>query len=284
MGLDNLSVFGGFGFVGSEFVRQNPEVVVQDKYDYHSKTSRALTFISTTHNYNIFDRPYLDIDTNLLILIEILEHMRKEHESNSELSFISSWFVYGDVDCPAREDSCCNPKGFYSITKRAAEQLLISYCETFGMKWRILRLANIIGIGDRKISRKKNALQYMISEVAKGNGIDYLYQGDYHRDYMDVRDCERAIKLVLEKGNTNEIYNIGNGVPVNINDTVFMARYISGKESNISFMDVPEFHKQVQVKDMWLDNSKISRLGYRPEFSIADTVTDLVEYYQNERT
>ena len=62
-------------------------------------------------------------------------------------------FVYGQTQMPATEESICNPTGFYSITKRAAEQLIISYCETYGIKYRILRLCNVYGIGDTKFSK-----------------------------------------------------------------------------------------------------------------------------------
>ena len=54
-----------------------------------------------------------------------------------------------------KESDYCDPTGFYSITKRAAEQLIISYCNTFNLKYRILRLTNIIGENDKKVSSQK---------------------------------------------------------------------------------------------------------------------------------
>ena len=183
--MGQLTVFGGHGFVGSEFVRQNPSVTANKRDSYIPDYPNILNFISTTHNYNVYDDSHLDIDTNLKVLVDILDTARFLYGKDVVFNQISSWFVYGPTDCPAREDSCCHPKGFYSITKHAAEQLLASYCETFEMNYRILRLSNVIGDGDKKISRKKNALQYMISEVAKGNDIDYLYQGESHRDYIE---------------------------------------------------------------------------------------------------
>lgn len=283
MDMKNLSVFGGFGFVGSEFIRQNLNVYVQKRSEYVPVNSNILNFISTVHNYNVWADPYLDIDTNLNVMIKILEYARKNFGKDTIFNQISSWFVYGKTDCPAKESSVCSPNGFYSITKYASELLLKSYCETFGMKYRILRLSNVIGVVDEKASRKKNALQHMIRQVSVGEDIDYLYQGDFYRDYIDVRDCSKAIRLVLDGGNLNEVYNIGNGVPVNINDTVYYANKVAGERSKISLMEVPEFHKTVQVKDMWLDTSKIKNLGYKPEYSVKDTVRGLVDYYSNGR-
>lgn len=281
--MNKVTVFGGHGFVGSEFVRRNADsVIVKDKHDYVPETNNILNFISTVDNYNIKKDPYLDINTNLVLLITLLENSKKKFGSDFVFNFISSWFVYGKTECPAREDSYCNPTGFYSITKRAAEQLLISYCETFGIKYRILRFSNIIGVGDKKVSRQKNALQYMVQQVAYENDIDYLYKGDFYRDFTDVRDCANAVKLVLESGNPNEIFNIGNGKPIHINNTVLLAKHIADSPSKISYIDVPEFHKIVQVKDMWLDTNKLNSLGYVQKYSIEDTLKWLIESYQNE--
>ena len=145
-----ISVFGSSGFIGNKFC---------EKFDCHrigrndivipEGTTKIVYFISTDDNYNIFSNPFLDIETNLIHLIKVLEECKGK---DIEFIFISSWFVYGDTELPANENSCCNPRGFYSITKRTAEQLLESYCKTFGLKYKIIRLANVIGKDD---GRKK---------------------------------------------------------------------------------------------------------------------------------
>ena len=141
-------------------------------HDPHPKSKDVLYFISTVDNYNIFSDPFLDVETNLNVLIKTLEACR-EYSNETTFNFISSWFVYGKTDSlPASEDSYCNPKGFYSITKRAAEQLIISYCETYNIKYRILRLCNVCGETDLKVSKKKNALQHLINEVINDRDVN----------------------------------------------------------------------------------------------------------------
>ena len=83
-------------------------------------------------------------------------------------NFISSWFVYGDTKLPAKESYQCKPKGFYSITKSTAEQLLISFCNTFKKKYRILRICNVYGLNDKNVSKKVKK----ISGVFKKNNPD----------------------------------------------------------------------------------------------------------------
>ena len=122
--------------------------------------------VNTIDNYNIHQNLHIDVDTNLSTLMSVLENIDR-NDKDLVFNFVSSWFVYGQNDkTPFREDDlACNPTGFYSITKRCAEQLIISFCNTYGIKYRIFRLANVLGEGDGKISKKKNALQFLIKEI-----------------------------------------------------------------------------------------------------------------------
>ena len=131
-----IQVFGGKGFVGSAFVKTNPNMIVNERTNYKVSldANEIVYFISTVTNYNVKTDPYVDIDTNLSTMIRVLEQCKHR---GLTFNFISSWFVYGDTEMPAKETSYCNPTGFYSITKRCAEQLLISYCETFNIRYRI---------------------------------------------------------------------------------------------------------------------------------------------------
>lgn len=275
--MDKINVFGA-GFIGGEFVNSFPDdVIVNKRDDYFPQSPKILYFISTIDNYNIHTNPYLDIDVNLSLLIDVLENSRSKYGNDFEFNFISSWFVYGKTYMPAREDSVCNPSGFYSITKRCAEQLLISYCNTFSIKYRILRMSNVIGLGDKKVSKKKNALQYMISQLVAGEEVS-LYEGKILRDLIDVRDAAQAIYKIITDGNLDEIYNVGNGVGYSFEEIIYAVQEYLGK-GTIKRIPIPEFHKLVQVKDMYLDTSKLESLGYVPQHPIMKTVLDIAEKY-----
>jgi nucleoside-diphosphate-sugar epimerase len=270
--MEQLNVFGGKGFVGSRFVDLTPDCIINERNDYQVKSKNILYFISTIDNYNVFTDPYVDIDTNLTTLVRVLSSIKEEDRPFTTFNFISSWFVYGDTDWPARETSPCNPKGFYSITKRAAEQLLISYCQTFGIQYRILRLANVAGSTDPKASKKKNAIVHMIKEL-KGNRPIKLYDhGNVYRDIIDLDDCVSAINLVLQRGNLNDVYNVGNGKPVLLGEFMNRAKKLLDSTSEIGYMDTPDFHKFVQVKSMYMNNDKLKELGYTPRYSLEEII------------
>jgi nucleoside-diphosphate-sugar epimerase len=263
-----ISVYGSSGFVGSRFCNLYSDLVVkQDRNERKPKTKNILYFISTVDNYNVHSNITLDVETNLKVLCEVLDFCRN---SDITFNFISSWFTYGETKLPAKEEYYCRPTGFYSITKKAAEDLLISFCRTYGVKYRILRLCNVYGVGDKKISKKKNAIQYMINLLKNNEDVSLYDNGEPIRDLMYIDDVCHAINIVLEKGNKNEIYNIGSGIPVSIGEVINIAKTILKSKSKINYIDAPDFHKIVQSKDFWMDVSKLKSLGFEQRVSLKD--------------
>lgn len=281
---NRISIFGGYGFVLGEFCRQfKDEIIRIEKHDIYPQTNRILYGISTVDNYNVFDNPLLDIETNLIHLMEVLSAAHKLYDKDFEFVFISSWFVYGkrydDSKEPITENSICNPTGFYSITKRTAEQLIISYCETFGIKYKILRLANVLGSKDGKVSKKKNALQFLIDRIINDETVELYDNGEFYRDYIDVRDCAKAIKLAMSSPHT--ILNISNGKSYKFRDLIEHSIKYSGSKSSIwAELHKPEFHKIVQSTNVFLSNSLLAETGYTPEFSIEKTLEDIIDAYK----
>jgi len=273
-----INVFGGKGFIGSRYVELTDGYLwVNERNDYEVKAKEGVTdvlyFISTIDNYNVHTNPYLDIETNLTTLIKVLESCKGK---DITFNFISSWFVYGDVKLPAKETYGCDPRGFYSITKRAAEQLLISYCKTFEIPYRIIRLGNVVGKSDGKASAKKNALQYMINEVKQGNPINLYEGGEVYRDYIYVDDVVSGINLILNSGKKNEIYNLANGEGIRLMDVMLKVKEMTNSSSSFNSIPTPRFHSIVQAKDMILDIKKIKKLGYEPQYPMSKMIELLV--------
>lgn len=273
--MQEISLFGGTGFVGSAFrkVTKRPFQLIE-RESRIPKNDQVLYLISTTDNYNVFEDVHKDVDINISILLDVLKEFKP---GKSVINFVSSWFVYGDCSLPADESSYCNPKGFYSITKRAAEQLLISYCETFKIDYRILRLCNVYGPGDKGASKKKNALQFLINRFKNNESIDLYYDGYFYRDYMHVEDVARAIDLVIEKGELNSIYNIGSGEKVLFKDLIKQIQLETNSTSSIRAIEAPEFHKTIQVKDFYFKTDKLKALGFKQEISLEQGIRQLCQ-------
>jgi nucleoside-diphosphate-sugar epimerase len=281
-----LTILGGKGFVGSAYVRTYYDqaigniVSINEKLDLNVYSKDVLYFISTVHNYHIFKDPTLDIETNLVTFIKVLENWRNRPDSKEGVfNFISSWFVYGNQEQPhgVLEDAICDPKGFYSITKHCAERLLISYCATYGLKYRILRLANVIGPGDKKVSAQKNALQYMANQLMEDKSVEIYGDGRFYRDYIHIHDCTRAIDIVINKGNINEIYNVGNGKTWDFITILSYLKVMWDSSSKFTHIEPKEFHKKVQISSFYMNTDKLKALGYEPKYLYAKLFKTLLK-------
>jgi nucleoside-diphosphate-sugar epimerase len=281
---NKISVFGANGFIGSKFCELYPEATIKiQRDDYKQKSNDILYLISTIDNYNVHTNLHIDIDTNLTVLMNVLENIPKN--TDTTFNFISSWFVYGqNHEMPFREDfSKCNPTGFYSITKYCAEQLLISFCQTYNIKYRIFRLANVLGEGDRKISKKKNALQFLIKEIVNDKDVHLYYGGEVLRDYIYVEDACNAIKLCMDKAPCNQIINIGSGKPYRFLDMINKSIEYTNSKSKIIQIKSTNFHDIVQVRHSYLDTAKLLSYGFKQKYDIDSIIEKLTDFYKKEK-
>jgi len=265
----------GVGLIGKQYHNLYP-CILNERENFIPQTNNILYTISTLHNFHIFTDTHIDIDTNLNLLITTLDNARNKFGNEFTFNFLSSWSVYGDVPLPVTEDSICKPKGFYSITKKTAEDLLITYCTTFKIKYRILRLANVLSAADTKISNQKNTLQYLINKLKNNESVDLYDKGEFYRDYIDVVDVAHALDIVIKRSNLNEIYNISNAKALLYKDLInYVAHKIESK-SIINLIEPSSFYKTIQVKSMAIDNTKLASLGYAPTRTIFETLDTLL--------
>jgi len=273
-----ISVYGSTGFIGSRYLKMYSDSAIPIARSEDAPQSKdILYFISTTDNYNIFTEPHKDIDTNMSKLISVLEACRKSNP-DTVFNFVSSWFVYG-MNCSlnTKETDPCDPTGFYSITKRAAEQMLICYCRTFGMKYRILRMTNIIGESDRGVSAKKNAIQHMIGLLKQNEPVKLYDDGCNIRDFMYVDDACRAIDISMRNAPVNEIINISNSEPVSVGDIIRYSKQKLASGSELISIETPHFHRVVQVKDVCLNNDKLRSYGYKPSIHTTEAIDRILQ-------
>jgi len=258
----SISVFGSTGFIGSNFLRKSRfDSIAIPRTQLYSQSKEILYLVGTVDNYNVFEDVNLDIETNLKLFISTLETSRKMYP-DLFVNYVSTWFVYGNEEIPYREDQPCNPKGFYSITKYAAELLLRSYCETHSLGYRIIRLGNVLGPGDNKASLKKNAVQYMANKISRGEDVNLYEGGNMLRDFIHIDDVVLGLDLILEKGPESEIFNLASGVGINIGELLHKLKAFTGSNSVLHKIETPKFHNLVQAKDSILDISKIKKLGF----------------------
>ena len=84
----------------------------------------------------------------------------------------------------------------------------------------------------------------------------------------------------MEKGEVNEIYNIGSGKPTTVSEMMNLAKQYSKSRGKLISIDPPEFHNNVQTQNFYLDTTKLRSLGFEQhltnEFIVNDLCTPLV--------
>jgi nucleoside-diphosphate-sugar epimerase len=136
-----------------------------------------------------------------------------------------------------------------------------------GINYRIMRLTNIIGVGDKNVSAKKNAIQHMIGLLKKNEPVKLYDQGSNIRDFMYVDDACRAIDVCIRNSPLGETINISNSQPVSIFQVMDYAKKKLNSSSELMSIETPDFHKVVQVKDVCLNNEKLLSYGYSPSIN-----------------
>jgi nucleoside-diphosphate-sugar epimerase len=260
-----ISVYGSSGFIGGTFCNLFSEDVIKIPRDQRKPESKNILYlISTISNYNVFDNLNLDVDTNLTVLLDTLQYCK---DNDLIFNYVSTGFVYGPDIVYAKEDDPCDPRGFYSITKRTAEQLLISFCNTFDVKYRIMRIANVYG-QDKTVSSKKNVLGFLIRLMKENKPITLYDDGMQLRDYMHVTDICKALKLVIDDGEINSIYNIASGNALPFREIIETVKKILRSESELISVETPKFNKIAQAKNFALNADKLKSLGFKPEIDL----------------
>lgn len=99
----------------------------------------------------------------------------------------------------------------YAVSKMAQEELMRMMAERYMLDLIITRSFNHIGPG-QKLGFVVTDFASRIVAVERGES-DVVQVGnlDAWRDIMDVRDTVRAYRLLMEKGRSGEIYNVGSG-------------------------------------------------------------------------
>jgi nucleoside-diphosphate-sugar epimerase len=204
-----------------------------------------------------------------------------EESGVKRMVFSSTYSNYGIApDGEAvTEESPLNPQSLYAETKIAAEQFLrgqgsVSKCAPV-----LFRFATLFGLSPRtRFDLIIN--QFTLEAIEKRKLI--IYQKNYNRSFVHIRDVVRAIMLVLdvdEKNVRNEIFNVGSNAGNFSKEEIIrlLQKYVPGLE--IQYKDLTFGG---DMRDIRVSFDKItSRLGYTTKYTVEDGIRELAEAIQS---
>jgi UDP-glucose 4-epimerase len=233
----------------------------------------------TSHSNSFLD-PMQDIDSNIKSTVCALETIRK---NKIKCRFIlgSTFVTIGrPKKLPVSEDSICNPTTIYGASKLTSENLCKIYNNVYGLDTLIFRITNSFGPREQIISNK-NAINYLIYSAFIGEKITLFNKGNFFRDLIYVSDVISALKIIMKKGKSGNLYWISSG-----QKTWF---YKFGKlltkhtGTKVVFPPSPKYTQKVDVGNFVVNNSKLKKLGWKPKISLDTGIKLTLEYFQNSK-
>lgn len=311
--MDKYLVTGGAGFIGSNLVEtlvlNHNEVVVVDDLSmgkianikkfigrgvtFYEKSITDFLFMQKLLKKEKFDyivllgavasvadsinRPKETHEVNLEANVNIFETIRVEKLSIKKILFASSAAIYGNnPDLPKKESSLVDPLTPYAIDKFASERYAINYGKLYGLPTVATRFFNVYGPKQNPESPYSGVLSIIHNCLLNDSKFTVFGDGEQTRDFTYVKDVVKALLLMLnEKTALHDVYNVATGKRTTLNEDIRAFEKAMGKKLEIEYFPA----RTGDIKDSYADITKLSSLGFTPEYSIE---AGLNEYVKSE--
>jgi nucleoside-diphosphate-sugar epimerase len=182
--------------------------------------------------------------------------------------YASSSSVYGDSEeLPLREQSFLKPVSPYGVTKLAGEYLCYSYWKNFDIPVVSLRYFTVYG----PRQRPDMAFHRFIKAMLNDGNIEIYGDGEQTRDFTFISDAIEGNMLAMKSDAAGEVFNIGGGSRVSVNEVLEGIQKISGKAARIVYRDI----QKGDVRHTLADTSKARKhLGYVPKIDLNTGLTE----------
>ncbi len=316
----SVLVTGGAGFIGSHLVdrivREDPaNVVVVDNFflgceknlaaahtAFPSLQIERLDASDLAAMYQLVKASNTDVVFNLAVvpLPVSLQHPVWTIETNvgiattfcelawrgciKTLIHCSSSEVYGTAQYVPMDE--LHPQAAitpYAASKSAADQIVLSYCRTFGIDAAIVRPFNTFGPRQNP-GTYAGVIPTVIQRVRTFTPpIEIHGDGEQTRDYIFVRDVADAlVRAYEEKATRGQVINIATGYEISINELVARLLHVMRKSH---YPIVPVAPRPGDVRRHCGDITLARELiNFRPPALSDERLKETVDWYRKEST
>jgi UDP-glucuronate 4-epimerase len=235
--------------------------------------------------------PHAYVDANLVGFVNVLEGCR--HAGCRHLLYASSSSVYGaNTRMPFRAtDNVDHPLNLYGATKKSNELMAHAYAHLFALPATGLRFFTVYG----PWGRPDMAMWLFAAAIGDGKPIRLFNAGKMRRDFTYIDDVTEAVVRLVDdppQGDPSwspeapdpatsrapwQVYNIGNGRPVEVLEVVRLLEKAIGKPAVRELVPM----QAGDVPETYADCTDLERaVGYRPRTPIEDGVRLFVEWFR----
>jgi UDP-glucose 4-epimerase len=255
-----LAGAGGLGWVEGDFQSAGDLAAALEGVD------AVVHLVSTMLPKSSNEAPGRDVETNVVSTLRLLSLMVER--GIRRIVFASSGgTVYGVPRMvPITEEHPTQPEVAYGITKLMIEKYLYLYSRLHGLRPVARRLANPYG-GGQRIDTAQGAVAAFLHRALHGQPLEIWGDGSVTRDYLHVDDVATAFSCALRYEGTHQVFNIGAGRGLSLNELAAAIEAQLGRELVRRYLPGRSFDVPVSV----LDNSLARHeLQWSPTITLAD--------------
>jgi GDP-4-dehydro-6-deoxy-D-mannose reductase len=199
--------------------------------------------------------------------------------------FIGSGLVYGESQTEQEgcsETCLLRPDNPYAASKAAADLLSYQYTRHPGLD--IVRVRPFNHIGPRQSPQfAVPNFARQLAAIERGRQPPVLETGNLQprRDLSDVRDVVAAYMLLMERGRSGEVYNVGSGQAHSMQSVLNRLTALSGVA--VEIRPKASLIRKTDAADMRANAEKLRReTGWAPRFTLEQTLADILAYWRGQ--
>lgn len=243
------------------------------------KEGKKFLHISTDEVYGSLSKDYTEAKELVLN-----DKVKKVAEGRKNLK------TYGDKFFT--EETPLDPRSPYSASKTSSDMIVRAYAETYKFPMNITRCSNNYG----PYQFPEKLIPLIIKNILEGKKLPVYGDGSNVRDWLYVKDHNKAVDMVINNGRLGEVYNIGGfNEEKNINivkltiDTIAKImkeepeyrRVLKTDVENISYTLISYVQDRLGHDARYaIDPEKIvTELGWYPETSFDKGIEQTIRWY-----
>lgn len=195
--------------------------------------------------------------------------------------FASTSEVYGDpLEHPQKETyrgnvSTTGPRSVYDESKRFGETITAAYVRHNKLDGRIVRIFNTYG---PRMTQDGRVVIEFVKAALQNNPFPVFGDGKQTRSFCYVSDLVDGIIAAMDKGQSGEIYNLGNPNEFTILQLAEIVKRLTNSTSEVAFVgQSPEDDPARRCPDITKAGQS---LGWEPKVQLEEGLQKLIVYLQ----
>lgn len=295
-----IGLTGGTGFIGQYVLKENAnehEFVVVTSRDTKDSlfVHPNVKYVTAAYNQSEFEKAFEGCDAVVHLgakrsskeaeesILNYAENLRVSEDlfkacvnlNIKNIVNISSYAVYDTtLPLPFEESLAVAPLSNYGVMKHTIEGLAHLYNRKYAMNIKSLRLAQVMGVGERGGYMLSIFLERSLNQQA----LNVYGKGVAGREYVYVKDVSKAVMCALKSETKKEVFNIGNGfITTNLELAQAFCKVFDNKAGCICLEDKKE------IVEHYLMSGELAEkeLGFKPDYTLEGALSDMKGILEN---